>query len=62
MKESGTIRDRGVWSADRNAIEVGRANGQKKLRSVNKNRALAARYGFYKYPKWGKGGKTGNAE
>ena len=60
MKEAGTIRDRGVWS-DRNAVEVGRANGQKKLRSVNKNRALAARYGFYKYPKR-KGGKTENAE
>ena len=49
------MRDRGVWDP-RNAVDIGRANGQKQLRSINENRALAARYGFYKYPK--RTGKT----
>ena len=47
---SKQMRYEGVWSP-REVVEDGRKRGQKKLRSVNKERALAARYGFYKYPK-----------
>jgi len=40
----------GVWSP-RPVVDEGRKRGQRKLRSVNKDRALAMRYGLVKYPK-----------
>lgn len=53
---SKQMRYEGIWNS-RGAVEEGRKRGQKKLRSVNKERALAARYGFYKYPKRGSAGE-----
>ncbi len=47
---TGTIKERGAWDNE-HAIDEGRKRGQLKLSRVNRDRALAARYGFYKYPK-----------
>ena len=42
-KRSKKMRYKGIWG-NRLKIDEGRKAGQKKLRSANKNRALAARY------------------
>lgn len=39
-----------VWDS-RTKVDAGRKTGQGKLRSVNKDRALAMRYGLATYPK-----------
>jgi hypothetical protein len=40
----------GAW-IPRPVVDEGRKRGQRKLRSVNKDRALAMRYGLAAYPK-----------
>lgn len=50
---SGTIKERGVWD-NTNAIDEGRKRGQRIISRVNRDRALAGRYGLYQYPKRGR--------
>lgn len=44
-----TIREAGCWDT-RPKVDEARKTAARKMRSVNKDRALAARYGLYKYP------------